>query len=827
MALTHRNHYVPVWYQNRFLPGGQNSLYYLNLIPQIKKLADGQIVKMNDLHIWSPKNCFWVPDLYTTAFFGVQNDEIERFLFGALDAAGSKAVRALVVHDLARLHHLFIKFFEYIDAQKLRTPKGLDWIRSHYPALSHIELMYEMQRLRQMHCTMWVEAVREIVSAEEANVKFIISDHPVTVYNYACSPISEQCKYPDDPSIALKASQTLFPLDLNHCLILTNLEYARDPKGVDPLSNRTHARFHGQTMVRYDTMIRARRFTDAEVNTINFVLKARARSCIAAAKKEWLYPEKSFAGSWPDIREVLLPPESGVWEFGGEIFAGGKTGEPVYYQDEFGRTMYRSEGLRKETKKKIGRNDPCPCGSGRKYKRCCLDKPASQRPSFDERSIRERNLILVRAITDILGLNKGKTWEDVRRELSDEHVKKIYQVVGGLWSPETDLMSLLPHPDPTILRTLYTGMVDPRVILRNVIGFSLYVDEILVLSPFINPRCVKEEFSPVHSPQKHKQQTIKDVLLLLQLAPFIEAGIVNMIPDPGDFDYQLRKDIWDMAEKRLKHWRPAAGDEDKEKIEALARDDFMRTIFGLPDESITHKIRVASPEISDERLSQTLDYIKEMRILDPLALLQPVRPGKENAQYLVSHFGPNLELCLFVAQVTGSFVYTDSPHRWNEILAADDTERKLGGYNTAEDFERILSNEFTFLNQVDFGTALKIRGSAKMSELRRLLKQVWTRILIHAEDEIHAGENQELCNRLTKARLSVASDLESIRKRLQEGAKDPLGSLQTTIEARLAWKIPSKGFGANNVYRLLLMHSRRTDYLKSLPMAALVQFVDE
>ena len=23
---------------------------------------------------------------------------------------------------------------------------------------------------------------------------------------------------------------------------------------------------------------------------------------------------------------------------------------------------------------KIGRNDPCPCGSGRKYKKCCDDK---------------------------------------------------------------------------------------------------------------------------------------------------------------------------------------------------------------------------------------------------------------------------------------------------------------------------------------------------------------------------------------------------------------------------------------------------------------------
>ena len=27
-----------------------------------------------------------------------------------------------------------------------------------------------------------------------------------------------------------------------------------------------------------------------------------------------------------------------------------------------------------ETVKKIGRNDPCPCGSGRKYKKCCMGK---------------------------------------------------------------------------------------------------------------------------------------------------------------------------------------------------------------------------------------------------------------------------------------------------------------------------------------------------------------------------------------------------------------------------------------------------------------------
>ena len=228
MEITHKNHYVPIWYQKRFLLDGKNSLFHLDLFPENKKLPDGRVIKMNDVHVWGPSSCFWVPDLYTTTFFGIQNDDILKFLFGPIDQTGSKALVALANNDVARLHDLFMKFFEYIDAQKLIIHKAhldslpLSRFSSHRT--------YEMQRLRQMHVTMWVEAVREIVSAENANVKFIISDHPVTIYNYASGPDSELCRYPEDPSIALKGSQTIFPLDLNHCLILTNLEYAKDPK---------------------------------------------------------------------------------------------------------------------------------------------------------------------------------------------------------------------------------------------------------------------------------------------------------------------------------------------------------------------------------------------------------------------------------------------------------------------------------------------------------------------------------------------------------------------------------------------------------------------
>jgi hypothetical protein len=32
--------------------------------------------------------------------------------------------------------------------------------------------------------------------------------------------------------------------------------------------------------------------------------------------------------------------------------------------------------------KEVGRNDPCPCGSGKKYKKCCAQKSPMERRTF-------------------------------------------------------------------------------------------------------------------------------------------------------------------------------------------------------------------------------------------------------------------------------------------------------------------------------------------------------------------------------------------------------------------------------------------------------------
>jgi methionyl aminopeptidase len=55
---------------------------------------------------------------------------------------------------------------------------------------------------------------------------------------------------------------------------------------------------------------------------------------------------------------------------------------------------------------KIGRNDPCPCGSGKKYKRCCINKELSQ-PVNLEKDYAEKYRIRLKKESDINGIREA------------------------------------------------------------------------------------------------------------------------------------------------------------------------------------------------------------------------------------------------------------------------------------------------------------------------------------------------------------------------------------------------------------------------------------
>lgn len=73
------------------------------------------------------------------------------------------------------------------------------------------------------------------------------------------------------------------------------------------------------------------------------------------------------------IKAPTAPRETGAG------LKGGPAAAPVRASDSIRGSVYgrsakpeaRKEPIRKTAAEKVGRNDPCPCGSGKKYKKCC------------------------------------------------------------------------------------------------------------------------------------------------------------------------------------------------------------------------------------------------------------------------------------------------------------------------------------------------------------------------------------------------------------------------------------------------------------------------
>jgi len=692
------------------MDGRDNQLCYLTKRNITLKNGEHKTIHSKKWHTTAQK--LYEIDLYST-FFGTEiNDDIERKLFGPIDDNGSKAVKAFLTDDHGEWHKNFEDFFVYLDAQKLRTPKGLDWIKSKYPELSQIQLMMEMQSLRSIHCTLWAEGIREIVSAEDSDTKFITSDHPVTIYNYACPPNSGLCNYPNDPDIALKGSQTIFPLSKNRCLILTNLEYAKDPENVNPLSQRTNAKRVRYSMVNTIEFINCRKLTSEEVTKVNHIIKSRSHSCVAAGREEWLYPENQAVCDWAELKHVLLPPSNQPLGFGGELYAQFENGS-VYYQDAFGRADPPNDFLRKSTdESQIGRNDHCGCGSGKKYKACCRDISADMRTSWDSVSIRERNLALCNCIRSVLGLDNGKTWTDIRRELTNSQVSEIYSFYAALWPRDTDIYSLLPKPDGKF-RALYTGTIDPRTISLRALPTASLFDEFLIESPIQNPNNVKPEFSPVKSPAKFKYQALKDFLFMLEIEPFIELNIVNLIPSLMEFDSDLMEAVMEISAARA----PTRNicEVDRKRCFELTTEDLLNTVAIMPQavkiQTLTQQFGLT--EIDAKRAISDLESQAES---SPLMMLQRSDSGEEG-QFLLFKMAPNYEMSLLTAQATGSVLITDSGSRWQELVRAQHTNQGVVNYPWDSALQHVHSSplDYRLLENLQ-------KSQGPFATLRRLMK---------------------------------------------------------------------------------------------------------
>src|SRR5262245_47779168 len=91
---------------------------------------------------------------------------------------------------------------------------------------------------------------------------------------------------------------------------------------------------------------------------------------------------------------------------------------------------------------KIGRNDPCPCGSGKKYKKCCLAKDeATARTAYAQQAATQRELARAFDLPplpepppapppDPIDQARGELWEEFEAAGSTEQPALFYRALA-------------------------------------------------------------------------------------------------------------------------------------------------------------------------------------------------------------------------------------------------------------------------------------------------------------------------------------------------------------------------------------------------------------
>jgi len=383
---------------------------------------------------------------------------------------------------------------------------------------------------------------------------------------------------------------------------------------------------------------------------------------------------------------------------------------------------------------KIGRNEPCPCLTGEKYKNCCygkvdweaiIQKGRDYRPFL---SVRGRNLQFVSRIAEALQfgtLGKARSLKDYKAAFTAEAVRKIHEALMDLWPPNIDIVAALRR-QPKDVSGLYIGDYGPEYLIRAIVRHSIYANRILLIDPFVYPTSVRDAYNPILNPEQHRAQTLKNVNLWFALLPWIEAGIVALIRPPADFDPRLN---WAIMEAQMKKF------EENDELKKASKQslDELRTrhtkklahqqlLLGAPDSYLRAKFEELELDKGGLSVEEFLKSIQQEREQDP-DFLEPMGPKSEAQLYMMTS-GASYPSATMTAGITGSYLFTDLHVKWREIEL--DRESHSAENKVWAPFAKALQNaSLRYLNNLRLEHALTLRKEGRLESLRGFLGKVW------------------------------------------------------------------------------------------------------
>ena len=387
---------------------------------------------------------------------------------------------------------------------------------------------------------------------------------------------------------------------------------------------------------------------------------------------------------------------------------------------------------------KVGRNDTCPCGTGLKFKACCEGKVdwsnilrSDPSKAIENLSVRGRNLLFVQRILAVLGFDSEKPPKSLlefKKAFSPAAVRSINEAIVEFWPKKTNIQTILARSKVDV-SGLYVGEYQPDLLLRAVNRHCLYANKLILIDPFIYPLSVKEEFSPLAHPEEFRTQTLKNVHMWLHLLPWIQAGLVEFIRTPADFDPKLLWESMLLQKKKLEEneeFKAVLDATVKSKVdEYTEREGFRMLVLSAPDRYLLKLFRQLNLGTEEYGEKEFLAYIHEMREQDPFFLEPLGNDEGTSAEFHIMTTGASYEIARITAALTGSYLVTDLEPKWKEI----ELDREQSGIHQpewsplAKAFQNI---NLKYLNALDLPHSLALRKEGRLESLRTFLKKMWS-----------------------------------------------------------------------------------------------------
>ena len=383
----------------------------------------------------------------------------------------------------------------------------------------------------------------------------------------------------------------------------------------------------------------------------------------------------------------------------------------------------------------IKRNDLCPCESGKKYKYCCegkvdwnqiIKEGKNRMPYF---SIRGRNLLFINKIAEALQLDSAtlpKSIEEYRTAFTPKAIKKIHEALIDVWPINTDIQSVLQRARSDV-SGLYVGDYRREYIFKGLIRHSIYANKMIVVDPFVYPYSVREKYNPILTPEQYRKETLKNVNFWFLLAPWIDAGIVEIIRTPNDFDRKLN---WESLKRQFKKFEEneelrRAAEESVHELDSRqkGKEIFKQLILLAPNEYLKKVFKDADLGKHGLTLEEFIAFIEEERRKDP-DFLETFKSGKNTRQLISFSSGASYDIAKLTANLTGSYLITDIYSKWKEI-EIDRESQNVESREWAPFAKAFQGLELKFLNNLNLEHALILRKEKRLEHLRVFLRKVW------------------------------------------------------------------------------------------------------